>query len=176
MAENSRVTRESRRAIRHPVLLALTILLAPALWVYFVATVNAHELIVGCGAATLTVCFTIFVCRCSPTDISLRFRDLAQLLHLPVYIVSDALVISKVLLRNIFHSAPVSHSSYWVCGFDSSTHDPVRIGRTILAVAATTVSPNSIVIGIDPAQSRMLFHQIEPGPVSAMARALGAKP
>ncbi|RXH53979.1 hypothetical protein GRAN_4948 [Granulicella sibirica] len=32
-----------------------------------------------------------------------------------------------------------------------------------MAIAYTTASPNIIVIGIDPAQSRMLFHQIKDG-------------
>ncbi len=67
-------------------------------------------------------------------------------------------------------------SYYRVCGFATSKEDPRLIGRRVLATAYTSASPNSIVIGIDFTQSRMLVHQVERREISALAQELGARP
>jgi len=78
-----------------------------------------------------------------------------------------------VLLRDLLRSRRAG-SFYRVSGFETSKDDPRLIGRRVLATVYTTISPNSIVIGIDFRQSRMLFHQIERSGVSKMAKGLGA--
>ncbi len=168
----SAAVRESKP---HPVLLALTILLTPALWILFVATINPHELLVGAFASVLTIAFTLFVCRFSPTRPQFRARDLIQAWRIPGYILSDAFTITFVLAKDLLHLAPAG-SHFRVCGFDASAHDPVREARSILAIAYATATPNSIVLGIDPAQSRMLFHQLKATPVPKMIQFLGGKP
>ena len=47
--------------------------------------------------------------------------------------------------------------------------------RRVLATAYTTVSPNSIVIGIDYEQSRLLLHQVKRDEVSTMTKRLGGQ-
>ena len=166
--------RARRSRLRHPVLLVITCLLAPVLWVAFVATFNPHELLVGVAVCAATVLFSVIVGRSSEVQVELRPRDLAQAWRIPWYIVSGVTEITLVLFKDLLGIARAK-SLFRVCGFDSSTHDPVRIARTVLAVAYTTSAPNFIVVGIDPAQSRMLFHQIEASPVQKMGKALGAK-
>jgi len=148
--------------------------LAPALWIAFVASFNPHELFCGAIASSLTVVFLVFVCRSSSEELTLYPRDLIQLWRIPWYIAVDLYGITLVAVRDLLNieRAP---SLYRVCGFDTSTQDPVRKARTVLAIAYTTASPNMIVIGIDPAQSRMLFHQIKSSKVPEMTKALGAK-
>ena len=65
-------------------------------------------------------------------------------------------------------------SFYRACGFRISTHDTLLIGRSALAIAYTTASPNMMVIGIDPAQSLMLFHQLKRDAVPSYAQSPGA--
>ncbi len=156
-------------------LLAVAIVLAPALWIVFVASINPHELIVGLFASVATLVFAIFVCGNSSTHLELHARDIAQGWRIPWYIASGVWDILLVLLKDVLRLKPAP-DLYTVCGFDSSSHDPVRIARTVLAVSYTTMGPNSLVIGIDPAQSRMLLHQMSPGSIPRMAQALGAKP
>jgi hypothetical protein len=67
-------------------------------------------------------------------------------------------------------------SLYRVTGFQASDSDPRRVAKGVLATAYTTVAPNFIVIGIDAARKRMLFHQLERSGVSKMTKALGAHP
>jgi hypothetical protein len=159
---------------RHPALFALSILLASALWVALVATTNPHEMFVGLWASAATVFFTLVICRSGGIPVKLRLRDLAQCWRIPWYVLSGVWEITMVLLKDLLRLAPAKNL-YRVCGFDSSTRDPLRIARTVLAVAYTTTAPNFIVVDVDPSQSRMLFHQIERSSVPIMTRKLGAK-
>ena len=159
---------------RHPLLLVLTILLAPALWMLFVSSSNPHEMVVGVFASIATVIFTVFVCHSSSSSLTFRPRDVAQAWRIPWYILSGVWDITQVLFKDLLRLSP-AENLYRVCGFDSSKHDPVRIARTVLAVSYTTTAPNFIVVGVDESQSRMLFHQISPSSVPKMTKALGAK-
>ena len=161
-------------SVRHPVLVGIGVLLAPALWVLFVASGNPHELVLGVAVSVATLMFTIFVCRSSQVALTLRARDVMQLWRIPGYVVSGVYTVAAVAMKDLVGGKRAA-SLYRVCGFDTSLHDPVRQARTILAIAYTTATPNFIVIGVDPAQSRMLFHQIAPTTVPKMTKALGAK-
>ena len=163
-----------RLRLNHPILFLLSIIVSFALWVSFVATTNPHELAVGLMTCAATVLFTLLVCRSSGSHLELRARDLAQCWRIPWYIVSGVAEITIVLLKDLF-KVSAAKNLFRVCGFDSSTHDPLRVARTILAVAYTTTAPNFIVIDVDPEQSRMLFHQLANSAVPKMTKALGAK-
>ena len=163
-----------QRSLRHPVLFALSLILTPALWIVFVGSFNLHELIVGAVASLATLVFITFVCRSSDEELTLRPADLIQFWRIPWYIAVDVYVVTLVAVRDLLHLEP-AQSLYRVCGFDTSVHDPVRQACSVMAIAYTTASPNTIVIGIDPTQSRMLFHQIKSSKVPQMTKALGAK-
>jgi multisubunit Na+/H+ antiporter MnhE subunit len=158
----------------HPLLFVGIVLAAPALWIAFVASTKPHELLVGLAVCIATLLFTRFVARASQTDLIVRFRDAAQAWRIPGNIASDVGVIVLVLFKDLLGIEPAK-DLFRVCGFDASGHDPVRKARAVLAVAYTTMAPNSIVVDIDVSQSRMLFHQIERSSVSKMTRALGAR-
>lgn len=128
----------------------------------------------GAVSILVTVTFTQFVARTTGTNLTLRARDVLQGWRIPLYIASGVWEILVVLAKDLLHIQE-PENRFRVCGFDSSKHDPVRIGRTTLAVAYTTAAPNFIVIGIDPSQSRMLFHQISATGVQRMAKKLGAR-
>jgi multisubunit Na+/H+ antiporter MnhE subunit len=174
MALMNPLTLGAHRPSRHPLLVGLTIVLTPGLWILFVGTSNPHELLVGLACSVATILFTLFVCRFSSSELEFRSRDLMQGWRIPWYIVSGVYEITLVLAKDLLQLEPAK-SLYRVCGFDTSAHDPVRAARTVLAIAYTTTAPNFIVIGVDPAQSRMLFHQIESSSVPKMTQALGAK-
>lgn len=162
------------REVRHPVLFGVMAVSSPLLWITLVATLKVHEILVGLVCAVGTTVFTFSVCHLSNTNLELRIRDIVQAWRIPWYIVSGVFEITLVLFKDLFGVAP-ARSLYRVCGFDTSAHDPVREARTVLAIAYTTTAPNFIVIGVDAAQSRMLFHQIESSTVPKMTKALGAK-
>lgn len=144
------------------------------LWWAFTASHKLHEMLVGLIATALTAAFFANVLRTETLNLELRARDLAQCWRLPKEILHDCWVLTVVLWKDLFGGQPAG-SFYRACGFKTSRRDPLLIGRTALAVAYTTMSPNMLVIGVDPDQSLMLFHQLQRDKVSEMTRQLGAQ-
>ena len=153
----------------------LAIILMAGEWVLLVAGTHLHEMIVGAGSIIAASIFLYFVHRSSTLRIDLRAADLASGWRIPAYVAIDTYIIIKVLFRNLFSSRRAG-SFYRVAGFQTSKHEPYLIGRRVLATVYTTTSPNSIIIGIDSAQSRMLFHQLQRSSLSKMTKELGARP
>lgn len=144
-------------------------------WVWLVAGTHLHEMMVGAGVVVLATLFLLLVHRSQPTTIQLRWKDVAQGWRIPWYMVCDTWVVIVLLLRDLLHLRPAG-SYYRVCGFKCSQRDPAVLGRGVLATIYLTATPNSIVLGIDPQSSKMLFHQLERSNVPTMAQALGAEP
>lgn len=142
------------------------------LWRIFTDSPSWHELVVGIVASALTVLFFASFLRSERLSIQLRARDLALAWHLPAAILRDCWIITVVLFKDLF-GVQKAGSFYRACSFKSSRRDPLLVGRSALAVTYTTMSPNMLVIGIDPSQSLMLFHQLQPDDVPSMTRTLG---
>jgi hypothetical protein len=159
----------------HPLLFAASVVLAAMMWLIFVGTDDRHEMLVGTCACAATLIFTWHLSRSTGKPIVLKIRDVAQCGRIPWYIASGVFEISMILLKDMA-GVDRARNLYRVSGFEAAIHDPLRIARTSLAVAFTTTAPNFIVIGIDPAQSRMLFHQLKRSGVPKMTKALGARP
>ncbi|HEY3707500.1 MAG TPA: hypothetical protein VGL22_20730 [Terracidiphilus sp.] len=153
----------------------ISVAFATGLWILLVSSsINKHEMLVGAACVIPTIVFAFFTAQCMDVRFGLRLRDLAEAWRIPWYIGSDTVTVTRVLIKDLMHIRRAG-SLFRVCGFDTSKHDPVRIARTVLAVACSTCSPNTIVIGIDQTQSRMLFHQIERSSVSTMTKRMGAR-
>ena len=144
-------------------------------WVWLVATTHLHEMIVGAAVVLVATLFLLLVHRSQPNVIQLHWKDVAQGWRIPWYMVRDTWVVTLVFLRDLLHLRPAG-SYYRVCGFKCSQRDPAILGRGVLATIYMTMTPNSIVLGIDSTLSRMLFHQIQRSSVPKMIQALGAKP
>ena len=162
----------SRQTAKLPVAL-FAILLMAAEWILLVAGTRPHEMIVGTASVAASSLFLGVVARMSTVTLDFHLADVAQGWRIPWYVLSDSYTITAVLLRDLFTSRR-AESLYRVSGFKTSKDDPRLVARRVLTTIYTTISPNSIVIGIDFRQSRMLFHQIERSGVSQMAKSLGA--
>jgi hypothetical protein len=144
------------------------------LWIWLVAGIRLHEMIVGgCVVAVATI-FLLTVRETVQCALDLRWEDVAQGWRVPWYIATGIWEITVVFLKDLLNIQRAG-SFYRVCGFRSSKRDSRIIAREVLATVYTTTAPNFIVIGIDPELSRMLFHQIERSRIPKMTRALGAK-
>ena len=157
---------------RGQVLTAVATLLAAG-WILLVGSLELHELIVGLAVVALCTAFCALVLRSSTLSLRLQWSDICQVRRIPAEIAKDTVVVLRVLFADVVRGRPAG-SFYRVCGFQSSLHDPVLIARSALAVTYSTISPNMIVLGIDPTQSHMLFHQLQRDEVAATSRALGA--
>jgi hypothetical protein len=172
MARASGVASKNRSS--SAVVIALVAFSLAAGWVWLVAGTHLHEMMVGAGVVLLATLFLLLVHRSQPNLIQLRWKDVAQGWRIPWYLVCDTWVVTLVLLRDLLHLRPAG-SHYRVCGFRYGKRDRAVLGRGILATIYMTATPNSIVVGIDPESSKMLFHQLERAGVTKMARALGAQ-
>lgn len=143
-------------------------------WILLVAGTKLHEMIVGAASVIASSVFLLAVHRTSPQNVRFRPADLAAGWRIPWYILSDVCTITVVLFKDLL-GLEKAQSLYRVSGFKTGKHDPVLVARRVLATVYTTTGPNSIVIGIDYTQSRMLFHQLKRSGVSKMTRSLGAQ-
>ncbi len=151
--------------------LVLTVALA-VFWIACVATVRAHELLVGAGAVLLSVASSLFVVRTLPLRFRPSVREIAQIWHIPSTVVIDLFQITLILARDF--AAQTAPSL-----FRSAPWGPVRnngedTAKRALAITYTTVSPNCIVVGIDCKRGQILFHQLKATSVPTLTRNLGA--
>ena len=158
----------------HPVrFLAATAIALFIGWIWLVASVHPHEMLVGAVVVILSTAFCALVLRSATLPLQLRLKDILVVRHVPAEILKDTWIVLTVLFDDLFRGRPAG-SFYRVAGFQTSRRDPVLVARTALAVTYTTLSPNMIVIGIDPTQGHMLFHQLKRDDVPSSTRALGA--
>ncbi len=159
---------------RQVLLLIVAVVLLAALWLGMTASLEWQELLLGCASVALTATFLVVVYCEELQRYDLRAADVLSLWRAPWYIVSSSWEIVAVLFYDLsgVERAP---SLYRVCGFRTSKADPLLVTRRALAIAYTSLAPNFIVIGIDYAQSRMLFHQIRSSKVPRMTKQLGAQ-
>ena len=144
-------------------------------WILLTGGTRLQETIVGAFSLILIGLFGFYLHRVSTLRISLSAADLWTCRHIPADVATDTVLLIKVLFLDLL-SVRRAGSYYRVCGFATSKEDPRLIGRRVLTTAYTSASPNSIVIGIDYMQSRMLVHQVERRDISALAQELGARP
>ena len=154
-------------------LLPATALLLAAGWIGLVGNLHVEEMLLGLLVVGVSTAFCALIYRSETLPINLHLHDVVQCWRVPWYVISKCTEITWLLLKDL--AAHPAASLYRVCGFRGGSHDPYAIGRMSLTVAYTTAAPNFIVIGIDPHQNHMLFHQIQRTSVSKMTQALGAQ-
>lgn len=167
---------EDRHRLRKPAIgwVILAGLASAMLWILFVGGTRAHEMMVGAAVLVLSVAFIFRVGQMETLNLDLQAVDLVTCWRIPWYIISGSYEIASILVKDLIGKK--AGSFYRFCGFKTSRHEPRAIARRVLATAYTTTAPNFIVIGIDYAQSRMLFHQLDRSDVPRMTKELGAQP
>ena len=139
-----------------------------------VAGTKRDEMIVGGISVAAALWFWWRVMGASGLKMRFVLRDVVACWRVPWYVVSGVWEITVVMVKDLV-GAKKAGSLYRVCGFETSKDEPLKVARRALATGYTTLAPNFIVIGIDYAQSRMLFHQLERSSVPLMTQELGAK-
>jgi multisubunit Na+/H+ antiporter MnhE subunit len=145
-------------------------------WLLLVEKLDPAELVVGAICATIAAVASELAWGTHLNRFSGNVRALLQAWHLPWLMLSGTWEIFKVLFRHLFtrHKAD---SLMLAVDFDAGAPDDANDAmRRALAVGYTTMTPNFVVIGIDQAKGRMLYHQLARSEVPKMARNLGARP
>jgi hypothetical protein len=144
------------------------------IWSLLVGGFHRDEMIVGASCVIAAAVTLRLVARVRQQHMQFTVRDVLCGWRLPWYAIQDVFVVSRVLLRDVLFGVEPP-SAYRVCGFKTSKRESRDVARRVLVTGFTSATPNVIVLGVDYAQSRLLFHQLEPSEVNETMRELGAQ-
>jgi multisubunit Na+/H+ antiporter MnhE subunit len=131
------------------------------LWLLLV-TVSVQELAAGMIAAALGAAGAEIVHAQGLVRFDPDPRWFLRIWKLPRSVVRDCWLVSAALWRHLRgHSI---NSGFRAIPFDRGGDDARASARRALTVLAISVSPNSIVVGIDEEADLMLVHQLIPAP------------
>ncbi len=145
-----------------------------ALWLAFVFSAGWQELLVGTVAAALGACATKAVRAAGHPHFLPRPSWILELRLVPGQIVRDTIALVRKLFRMIFRGDTETGRTVAV-PFRAGGSDGRSVARRVFAVTAASISPDSIVIGIDRAHDRALLHLLTGGRVPEILRRLERK-
>lgn len=165
-----------KRLRRIAPLIALSLPASYGLWIVFVGTFSLHELLVGMVAAVLAVVGMCVIDVQYPARFSPKLAELLSIWRLPWYLISGTWEVLKVAVTDLI-GIRRAESLFLVVPFNAGAKDgPRAVARRALAVAYSTMTPETIVLGINTDCKQMLLHEIKRSPLPKMTRSLGARP
>jgi multisubunit Na+/H+ antiporter MnhE subunit len=157
------------------VLLWLSLPIFYVLWILFVGTFAFHELLLGVIATLVATLGVSIINRRYPAKFSPTLQELLSLWCVPWYLVSDTWKIIAVAGKDLLGIKPI-RSLFCTVQFDAGTKDDSgAVARRVLAVVYTTMTPCTVVLGINVSDQRMLLHELVSSPLPKMTRDLGAR-
>ncbi len=144
-------------------------------WIIFVGTFSLHELLIGVLGAVLATAGLSIINRHYPARFHPGLTELLSLWRLPAYVVSDTWKILALRDKDL-RSIETANSLFRLVPFRAGEKDdPRATARRALAVIYTTITPNTVVLGVNTNDQTLLLHQLARSPVSNMTEDLGAR-
>lgn len=144
------------------------------LWMLFVSQLQRAEFVAGVAAALLGAIADGVVKSKRLAKFGPRPAWLWLFSWEPWYVLTGSAAILRALALRLMGKK--SESLFRVVPFRAGGEDPESAARRALAITAISISPDTIVVGVDRKRKYMLLHLIAPKPVSRIARQLGAEP
>ncbi|HET9110830.1 MAG TPA: hypothetical protein VFN78_08405 [Ktedonobacterales bacterium] len=151
-------------------------------WLLLVDSFAPPELIAGVGAATLALPIVFVVSAHVERRYRLRMRWLKELRQTPLGVLRDTLLVCRTLVLHLSGREPM-RGAFRLVPFDVgaqgvTTGDDVAANSwQAFATIATSVTPNTYVIGIDAERGVALVHQLHPtAPGQVRESVIGASP
>jgi len=141
------------------------------LWLVFVFSLSLSELVAGAVAAALGVLATEVVRLRNLIRIDFRLSWFYSLWRLPLDAVRESFLAYRFLFDYLLRR---ERSAMNAVVLHARTEDSLMRGKRALAVALVSATPNTISLGYDPGQDRMLIHQLYPAPLPRILHILGA--
>ncbi len=144
-------------------------------WIIFVGTFSTHELLIGIVGSGLATAGVVVVNLEYPFRFAPTLTDVLSLWRVPWYLVSDTREIFVVAVEDLL-GIKAAKSLFRIVPFDAGKKDnPRAAARRLLAVIYTTITPSTIVLGVNSNDHKMLLHQLERSPIQKMTKDLGAQ-
>jgi multisubunit Na+/H+ antiporter MnhE subunit len=144
-------------------------------WITFVGTFAIHELLLGVIAISVATLGLFIINRRYPAKFSPTLREVLSLWYVPLYLVSDTGKILAVAGKDLI-GIKRAGSLFRTVQFNAGTkEDTSAVARRVLAVVYTTMTPGTIVLGINVSDQKMLLHELASSPLPKITRDLGAR-
>lgn len=155
--------------------LVLQWVVAMGLWLIFVGSFDLAEIYAGALVAGLATIASNIVLEDKIVSFYTNPRWLAMALLLPREIAVDSFRVLRALARRMLFGT-VPRSGIFRAPFDAGGDDKESATRRALAIAYGTVSPNTIILGIDRKKNEVVYHRLDAAPLSPIVERLGAPP
>ena len=143
------------------------------LWMIFVSMPKLDELLVGIGASLISAFADGVVKAKKFATFYPHLRLLALVFWEPWYALKGTGAVLRAFARRL--QGKGSKSQFRAVPFSSGGQDPQSAARRALATILTTISPDTVVIGIDREKHLLLLHEISPAETPLITCRLGAK-
>jgi multisubunit Na+/H+ antiporter MnhE subunit len=140
-----------------------------ALWLAFVGTLAAEEVLLGLVAAAFAATAADLVRSRDVVRFRMEMRWLRGLGGIPWQVLRDTWLLAAALWRHL-RGRPVQ-SVFRVVPFPVGEDDAREAARRALATGIVSVAPNTMVVGVEDDQG-MLVHQLVPQPGSPVPPSL----
>lgn len=146
------------------------------LWIVFVGTFSLHELALGIVATILVVAGMVVIDVQYPARFAPSVGELLSVWRLPWYLVAGTWKVLMIAARDLA-GVDKAESLFLLVPFKAGGREsPRAVARRVLAVVYSTMTPETIVLGINTGTKQMLLHELKPSPLPKMTQELGARP
>jgi multisubunit Na+/H+ antiporter MnhE subunit len=143
------------------------------LWMLFVSKLQLAEAVVGVFAAVVATIADSAVKGERFARFAPHSRDLLLVFWTPWSFVRGTILILGELARRLLSTR--SRERLTAVPFHAGGEDAHSSARRAVAITFTSISPDTIVIGIDHERNFMLMHLLPAQPVPKIAKRLGAR-
>lgn len=140
-------------------------------WLVLVDSLAHPEVAGGAIAAIPAAIIALGISNARSGRFRVRPRWLGALRAAPLSILRDTGILAIALWRRLIHGERPS-SGFRVVHTPMSGDDAEAAGRRALAIAGTSIAPNTFVIGIDRERGTVLVHQLVPQSPERLRRAV----
>lgn len=130
-----------------------------AFWVVLDYSFSLAELLVGAGVAALSAFLVELVLYQAASEFRIRIKWLLHTFRLPRQVLRDTVTVLVVLWRRLISGQQPASGFVEI---PTAWGEESALGKTrrALLVAATSVAPNTLALGIDPEREVLVAHQL----------------
>jgi multisubunit Na+/H+ antiporter MnhE subunit len=131
------------------------------LWVAVDDSIGLAELAAGAAVAAMAALLTEVALHQAGLHPRLRLRWLAGAYRLPGQVLGDTVLVFRALARQLTHGEDPP-SGFRELPVRYGDHSDAGVTRRVLLVGASSLAPNTFVLGLDEDRDVMVVHQLVP--------------